>query len=139
MLTLKVGAIVILLRNINVKEGLYNGTRLIIKSLNVNSVRCSIAVGTHRGLEVIIPKVELAPSDSLLPFQLQRYQLPLPLAFAMTIIKSQGQTFTKAGLDLRKEVSSHGHLYIAFSRCKSFDSSKVNVSTTRSVVCKDIL
>ena len=50
MLTLKVGAIVILLRNINVKEGLCNGSRLIIKELNVNSVRCSIAVGTHHGL-----------------------------------------------------------------------------------------
>ena len=139
MLTLKVGAIVILLRNINVKEGLCNGSRLIIKELNVNSVRCSIAVGTHRGLEVIIPKVELAPSDSLLPFQLQRYQLPLRLAFAMTINESQGQTFIKIGLDLRKEVFSHGQLHVAFSRCKSFDGVKVNISTTRNVVCKDIL
>ena len=38
------------------------------------------------------------------------------LAFAMTINKSQGQSFKHVGLDLSTEVFSHGQLYVGVSR-----------------------
>jgi len=43
----------------------------------------------------------------------------------MTIKKSQGQTFDKIAIDLRKDIFSHGQLYVAFSRVRSWDSLKV--------------
>ena len=45
-----------------------------------------------------------------------RKQFPVRLCFAMTINKSQGQSFHTVGLDLRAPVISHGQLYVGISR-----------------------
>ena len=37
----------------------------------------------------------------------------------MTINKSQGQSVKFVGVDMRTPVFSHGHLYVALSRCTS--------------------
>ncbi|GBN32366.1 hypothetical protein AVEN_136792-1 [Araneus ventricosus] len=47
----------------------------------------------NRGDVVFLPRIELAPSDVNLPFVLKHRQFPLIPAYAMTINKSQGQTF----------------------------------------------
>ena len=55
--------------------------------------------------------------DTDLPFALRRYQFPVRLAWAMTINKSQGQTFgERIGIFLNKPVFAHGQLYCALSR-----------------------
>lgn len=56
-------------------------------------------------------------------------QFPFRLAFAMTINKSQGQTFNRVGLLLRNPVFSHGQLYVAASRVRNFDSLRILVAT----------
>ena len=74
--------------------------------------------------------VKLAPSDVSLPFTLERKQFPIRLSYCMTINKSQGQTFDRLGIYLPAPVFSHGQLYVAFSRAKSFESIFVQISQT---------
>jgi ATP-dependent DNA helicase PIF1 len=57
--------------------------------------------------------------DTDLPFTLSRLQFPVKLAFAMTINKSQGQTFSQVGICLLQRVFTHGQLYVAISRVTS--------------------
>jgi ATP-dependent exoDNAse (exonuclease V) alpha subunit len=132
-LHLKIGAIIMLLRNLNIRRGLCNGTRLIVHRLHDRVLDAEILTGTHKGERVLIPRIKLAPSDASLPFILQRIQFPLRLSYSMTINKSQGQTFDKLGIFLSAPVFSHGQLYVAFSRARSFKDIHVKIaqSTTQ--------
>ena len=48
-------------------------------------------------------------------------QLPLKLAWAVTIHKSQGKTFEKAIIDLGNGAFTHGQTYVALSRCTKLE------------------
>ncbi|CAF1641194.1 unnamed protein product [Didymodactylos carnosus] len=126
-LKLKIGAFVMLLRNLNVHQGLCNGIRLIVRRLLNHTIDCEVATESNKGNQVLIPRITLPPSDPFLPFKLSRHQFPIRLSFAMTINKSQGQTFDRLGLFLPQPVFSHGQLYVAFSRVRSRTSIKVRV------------
>ena len=60
-------------------------------------------------------------------YQLRRTQFPLRLAYCMSVNKSQGQEEESVLLDLRNQLLSHGHLYVALSRVR--DASKVAIFT----------
>jgi len=128
-LCLKVGAIIMLLRNLNTDRGLCNGTRMVVTEMREHVIDAKVITGTAAGNTVFIPRIDLE-TDSGLPFQLRRRQFPVKLAFAMTINKSQGQTLDKVGIYLPNPVFSHGQLYVAFSRVRKSSDVKVFVKDT---------
>ena len=102
-----------MLRNLN-QPKLCNGTRLIITKLKSNVIHASILNGKFKDEEVLIPRIPMIPTD--MPFEFKRIQFPICVAFAMTINKSQGQSFSVCGLNLENPCFSHGQLYMACSR-----------------------
>ena len=133
-----------LLRNLNPALGLCNGTRLMVKRMHRNLLECEILTGEKVGNRVFIPRITCSTEEGRFPFIFQRRQFPVRPCFAMTINKSQGQTMDFVGLDLTEEVFSHGQLYVAFSRAKSWDCVRVKLSEgrgnkTRNVVWKEAL
>ena len=74
----------------------------------------------------------MSPTDSDMPYRLKRLHFLVLLAFAITINKSQGQTFDRVGIHLLEPVFRHGQLYVAFSRATSREGVKVNVEETNS-------
>ncbi|KMQ86402.1 hypothetical protein RF55_14615, partial [Lasius niger] len=91
-LKIKVNATIILLRNLNTKKGLCNGTRFIVTDLKPNLIYAEVLTGPSRGQIVFIPRIDFLPNDTEIPFKLKRRQFPIRVSFAMTINKSQGQT-----------------------------------------------
>ncbi|GBP09385.1 ATP-dependent DNA helicase pif1 [Eumeta japonica] len=110
---LKVGSVAIMLRNIN-QPRLCNGTRLAIKKLLNNVIEATILKGKYKGEDVLIPRIPMTPTG--VPFEFKRLQFPVRLAFAMTINKSQGQSLSVCGINLKNPCFSHGQLYVACSR-----------------------
>jgi len=121
LLKMKVGAVIILLKNIDSRQGLCNRTRLIIRVLRGNLIVVEVAAGKKKGHNVYIPRMMMSPTDSDLPVILKRLQFPVVLAFAMTITKSQGQTFDRVGILLPEPIFSLGQLYVVFSKATSKD------------------
>ncbi|XP_074377141.1 uncharacterized protein LOC141718661 [Apium graveolens] len=89
-LKLKVGVVVMLTQNLNQTLRLCNDTRMIVTKCLKNRVQCEVICGTYVGTRHFIPRMELIPSDTRLPFKLVRKQLPIQVYYAMTINKSQG-------------------------------------------------
>ena len=127
-LELKVNTPVLLMRNLDIKNGLCNGTRLIVKGLFNRVIDAEIATGRNAGKRVYIPRVPITPSDiDGVPFR--RVQFPIIPAFAMTINKSQGQTLNAVGVYLTDSVFSHGQLYVALSRVTCADNIHVLIDS----------
>ena len=87
-LSLKKGTPIMLLRNINPNEGLYNGTRLIVKNFYSKIIEAEIIMGHLAGKTVFIPRMPLIPSDTNLPFDLLRIQFPIKVLFYSELIKN---------------------------------------------------
>ena len=120
-----------MMRNLSVQQGLCNGTRLTIEQIQSKVIKAKIITGTFAGTFHFIPRITLTTENEPdIPFNMCRRQFPIKLAYAMTINKAQGQTADKVGLFLRNPVFTHGQLYVACSRVRSFNSLYIQVIET---------
>ncbi len=64
-------------------------------------------------------------------------QYPLRLAWAVTIHKSQGKTFDRVVVDIGRGAFAHGQVYVALSRCTSFEGLVLRTPIRKSHIWMD--
>ena len=125
-LTLKEGAQVMFVRNDSSPEKrFYNGKIGSITQINDNNIevtdekqnRIIVEKETWENYKYIINKETKEIEQEV---DGKFVQFPLKLAWAITVHKSQGLTFEKAIIDVGSAFT-FGQVYVALSRCKSFD------------------
>jgi ATP-dependent exoDNAse (exonuclease V) alpha subunit len=95
-----------LLQNLDPRNGLYNGTRMILIHSTQHVLQCRVLRRRNEGGEeegeniVMIPRMGLDVNKEEYPIPLRRLQFPVQVGYAMTINKAQGQSMKHVGLDL---------------------------------------
>ena len=127
-LELKVGAQVILLKNLDPGNGLVNGSVGVVQKLYETSVEVKFATGVFpvEVHEWEIKQNELDPVTNMMKkvSVAKRKQLPLRLAWALTIHKGQGSTLDRAEIDV-SEAFAAGQVYVALSRVRNLGSLRI--------------
>ena len=115
-LELRKGAQVMLLTNTDIEAGLVNGSRGIVVDFVIGS-RLPIVKfkrGDPRTIEQCIWWSHEMPHVGLM-------QVPLRVAYAITIHKSQGASIDSAIVDIGKSTFEYGQAYVALSRVRSLE------------------
>lgn len=138
-LVLKKGAKIMLIRNNGVKW--VNGTLGTVTGWDDHSIAVSLPTGNYsvgpekwEVIEYRYDKKNKRIEENVVgSFQ----QFPVKLAWAITIHKSQGQTFEKVVIDMNKGAFAHGQLYVALSRCKSLPGIRMMTPVALTDLCFD--
>lgn len=117
-LVLAVNAQVMLLKNLDFDAGLVNGSRGVVTGFTDSAIPMPI-VKFRTGLPIPIGPA-VWESDDL--EGVQRQQLPLRLAYAITIHKAQGATLDCALIDIGHSTFECGQAYVALSRVRDLES-----------------
>ena len=122
-LSLKPGARVMFLKNDADKRWI-NGSWGIITALSPEGPTVQLSDGSEHEVKPVswenIAYEYERSTQQITPGVVGTFkQLPLRLGWAITIHKSQGQTFDRVHIDLGRGAFSHGQTYVALSRCRS--------------------
>ncbi len=124
-LTLKEGAQIVFIKN-DPEHRWVNGTLGTVTALAKDLVQITLENGTTYTIDQEVwenvrykydAKTKKITEEVLGTFK----QYPVKLAWALTIHKSQGLTFSNVVIDLGRGAFAGGQTYVALSRCRSFD------------------
>ena len=118
-LVLRKGAQVMLLTNMDIEHGLVNGSRGVIERFCDSREGAGYPMVKFKNGEVIIISPASWASEDV--DGLTREQIPLRLAYAITIHKAQGATLDCALIDIGDNTFEYGQAYVALSRVRSLD------------------
>lgn len=129
-LKLAVGAQVMLLWNRDADGGLVNGSRGVV--VGFEKVNPEDLTDEEKGVGLEWPQVKFmnGKTETIEPHSwdcesldgVRRMQIPLALAYAVTIHKSQGATLDSALIDIGPTTFECGQAYVALSRVRALDS-----------------
>ncbi|KAG7256491.1 hypothetical protein CRUP_021001, partial [Coryphaenoides rupestris] len=122
ILQLKVGAQVMLTKNLEVQRGLVNGARGVVVGFEPGKPGLPRVRFLCGATEVLNRERWMFKSGGGL--YLSRQQLPLKLAWAISIHKSQGMTLDCVEISLARVFES-GQAYVALSRAKTLEGLRV--------------
>ncbi|MBF0494429.1 MAG: AAA family ATPase [Candidatus Omnitrophica bacterium] len=138
LLGLKEGAQVMLIRNDPGKRWV-NGTIAEVRDLADNRIEICIEGVKHEVSPVSWKKIRYTynkATDRVEEEEIGTFtQYPIKLAWAITIHKSQGQTFDKVVIELGRGAFAHGQVYVALSRCTKLEG----ITLKRPVIPSDII
>lgn len=138
-ITLCIGALIIVTRNLNIERGIVNGTQGIIVSLNENEIEILPYNSTDPykiNYTAFTDPFEISTDDTKTPPILFKY-MPVALGYASTVHKAQGMTLDVVDIDFRA-LWNHGIVYTAISRCRSIEGLRLfNIKNlNRHIVCE---
>jgi ATP-dependent DNA helicase PIF1 len=101
---------------------------------------------THKGKNVLIPRIALTLKNNRWPFVLQRRQYPIKVCYAMTINKSQGADIINCWCLFTKTSFYTWQLYVVISCVTSKDGLKILIddedgkctNKTKNVVYREV-
>jgi hypothetical protein len=138
VLELKCGAQVMMIKN-DAEKRWVNGTLGTISTLSEQKVRVEIAGMSYEVEPETWQNIQYHYNRETNRIEEEVIgtfvQYPLRLAWAITIHKSQGQTFDKVLIDLGRGAFAHGQTYVALSRCRSLEG----IVLSRPVTPRDIV
>jgi len=125
-LKLKVGAQIMMLKNDTKKPRRWaNGTLGIVSSFSDNDIQVEIDGVKHTILPACWETIKYKYDHETRKLEKKVVssfkQIPVRLAWAITIHKSQGQTYTQVAIDLSEGSFAHGQAYVALSRCTTLE------------------
>lgn len=123
-----VGAQVMLIINLNQDEGLVNGSRGVVQAIKGTTVTVKFYNGTT---------TEITPHEWAIDGAKKKakvIQLPLVLAWAITIHKSQGASLDLAEIDVGECVFECGQTYVALSRVRSLQGLRIVSLDTKRIL-----
>ena len=142
-LTLKIGAQVMFVKNDpNPEKAFYNGKIGRIVGFDEKEATVTVESGGER---ITVPKLKWQNMEYTLNPENQEIeeneigsftQIPLRLAWAVTIHKSQGLTFNKVIVDAG-QAFAHGQVYVALSRCTSLEGLVLKTRITSNALVND--
>ena len=116
-LILKVGAQVMLLINKDIEHNLINGSRGIVTGFTVNSIPLVKFNNSNEPIPIDYYTWKIEDTEGM-----TQKQIPLKLAYALTVHKAQGATLDSALIDISQNIFECGQAYVALSRVKSLES-----------------
>lgn len=143
---LKVGAQVMLLVNKDVLGGLVNGSRGVVTEIYNHGheehpsggVRVLFANGRDEVIKEVKQVFRYDCDNMDAPERAYRIQVPLKLAYALTIHKSQGMSIDYLEIDMTG-CFAHGQAYVALSRATSFDTLRVTNFNKKCIITSEVV